>query len=66
MKDEYTDILKKFCNLCGTIHRTYDDGYSYLDCMRALKMKEGAEELRRLALIRDGNGNTHKIRCYRE
>ena len=66
MKNEYTDIVKKFCKVCGTIHRTYDDGFEYLDCMRALKMKDRAEGKRGFPLIRDGNGNPPKIRCYRE
>ena len=34
MKDDvYTNVKPTLCDVCGMVHRTYEDGFSYLDCM---------------------------------
>jgi hypothetical protein len=32
--------MKLLCDVCGEKHRYYNDGYDYLDCILAHKMKE--------------------------
>jgi len=32
--------IKELCKICGEKHIIYNDGFDYLDCILALKLKE--------------------------
>ena len=41
MKDDvYNNVKPTLCDVCGMVHRTYEDGFEYLDCMRAHKKRD--------------------------
>ena len=54
MKDKKTEHKTEHpkCELCGYNHFSYDDGFDYLSCMLALKLKD-KETNKRLQKVSD-------------